>query len=128
MVAQYGDACNVFGGLAKVRHLMDVLDEHCARLDRDPATICRTRLGTLVVGRTQEQAEAKLAPRLGGTRFRDLPAEAQEPFIVGDASTVQQRVQELLDAGLDGLVFNLVDVEHPDAIEEAAEALRPVLG
>ena len=30
MVAQYGDACNVFGDADQVRHLMDVLDEHCA--------------------------------------------------------------------------------------------------
>jgi F420-dependent oxidoreductase-like protein len=128
MVAQYGDACNVFGDPTTVRHLMDVLDEHCARLDRDPSTICRTRLGTLVVGRTQEEAEAKVAPRLGGARFRDLPADAQARFTLGDPSTVQERVQELLDAGLDGLIFNLVGVEHPDVVEEAAAALRPVLG
>lgn len=30
MVAQYGDACNVFGDATHVRHLMGVLDEHCA--------------------------------------------------------------------------------------------------
>ena len=29
MVAQYGDACNVFGDAATVRHLMGVLDGHC---------------------------------------------------------------------------------------------------
>jgi F420-dependent oxidoreductase-like protein len=127
MVAQYADACNVFGGPAAVRHSMDVLDEHCARLDRDPSTICRTRLGTLVVGRTMEDAEAKVESRLGGGRFRDLPAEMQERFVLGDADTVRAAAQELLDAGLDGLIFNMVDAHDPEAIEQAADALRPVL-
>ena len=43
MVAQYGDACNVFATtVEEVRHKFDVLDRHCADLDRDPASIERT--------------------------------------------------------------------------------------
>lgn len=131
MVAQYGDACNVFGEPSAVRHLMDVLDAHCERLDRDPRSICRTRLGTLVVGRTMEAAEAKITARLGGTELSDMPAEQQERlramFIMGDAATVQQQVQTLLDAGLDGIVFNMIDSHDPEAVELAGEVLRPVL-
>ena len=36
MVAQYADACNVFGGPEQMRHLMGVLDAHCERLGRNP--------------------------------------------------------------------------------------------
>ncbi len=43
MVAQYADACNVFAtNVEEVRHKFDVLDRHCADLDRDPASIERT--------------------------------------------------------------------------------------
>ena len=43
MVAQYADACNIFAtSVEEVRHKFDVLDRHCADLDRDPATIERT--------------------------------------------------------------------------------------
>ncbi len=130
MVAQYGDACNVFGEPSAVRHLMDVLNSHCERLDRDPASICRTRLGTLVVGRTMEEAEAKVTARLGG-RLSDMPDELQTRlrgmFILGDAASVQQQVQTLLDAGLDGIVFNMVDSHDVEAVELAGEVLRPVL-
>jgi len=42
MVAQYADACNVFGTPTEVRHLMDVLDAHCERLGRNPRDIERT--------------------------------------------------------------------------------------
>ena len=43
MVAQYADACNIFAtSIEEVRHKFDVLDRHCADLDRDPASIERT--------------------------------------------------------------------------------------
>jgi F420-dependent oxidoreductase-like protein len=130
MVAQYADACNVFGPPSAVSHLMDVLDGHCDRLGRDPKTICRTRLGTLVVGRTQEEAEDKLTARLGG-RLSDMPAEQQAQmramFVLGDAAAVQEQVQELLDAGLDGIVFNMIDSHDPEAVQLAGEVLSPVL-
>jgi alkanesulfonate monooxygenase SsuD/methylene tetrahydromethanopterin reductase-like flavin-dependent oxidoreductase (luciferase family) len=130
MVAQYGDACNVFGDAAAVRHLMEVLDGHCERLGRDPRSICRTRLGTLVIGRTMEEANAKLAARLGGTDLSSLPPERvarmKAMFIVGDAPAVQEQVTELLDAGLDGIVVNMPDAYDLEAVELAGAALRPL--
>ena len=132
MVAQYADACNVFGEASAIRHLLGVLDAHCERLDRDPATICRTRLGTLVLGPTMEAAEAKIASRFGGGRLEDLPADLQtrlrSMFVLGDPPAVQAQVQELLDAGLDGIVFNMPDAHDLEAVAFAGEVLRPVLG
>jgi alkanesulfonate monooxygenase SsuD/methylene tetrahydromethanopterin reductase-like flavin-dependent oxidoreductase (luciferase family) len=46
LVAQYADACNLFGQEADVvRHKLEVLDRHCADLGRDPAEVERTVLG-----------------------------------------------------------------------------------
>ncbi|MEZ5376063.1 MAG: LLM class F420-dependent oxidoreductase [Acidimicrobiales bacterium] len=39
MVAQYADACNLMGTPAEVKHKLDVLRDHCARLDRNPNDI-----------------------------------------------------------------------------------------
>lgn len=132
MVAQYGDACNVFGSPDQVRHLMGVLDAHCANLGRDPKEICRTRLGTLIIGRTMEEAQVKLTARLGGAKFEDLPADlqfrVQHQFLVGDADTVAEKVQALLDAGLDGLIFNMPDSYDLDTVAHAGEVLRGIMG
>jgi len=131
MVAQYADACNVFGEPSAVRHLMDVLDGHCERLGRDPAAITRTRLGTLVVGRTMEEAQAKILGRFGVSRLEDLPADllarVRGMFLMGDAPAVQEQVQDLLDAGLDGLVVNMPDAHDAEAVALAGEVLGPVL-
>jgi F420-dependent oxidoreductase-like protein len=132
MVAQYGDACNVFGGPEQVRHLMDVLDAHCNTIGRDPKEICRTRLGTLVLGRTMEEAQAKLSARLGGASIDSLPPMMQErvrvQFITGDPDTVGERVEALLAAGLDGLVVSMVDVHDLDAVAYAGEVLSGIMG
>jgi F420-dependent oxidoreductase-like protein len=131
LVAQYADACNVTGDAAQLRHLMSVLDEHCARLGRDPAEICRTRLGTLVVGHTVEDAEDRIAVRLGASSFSDLPESLQSQLhgmmIIGDADVVTEKVQSYLDAGIDGLIFNIPDTDDLESIALAGSILRPLL-
>ena len=131
MVAQYGDACNVFGNPQQVGHLMSVLDEHCARLGRNPRDICRTRLGTLVVGRTHEEATARIAKRFGVSSLDDLGSEIgariKAMMIIGDRDTVGEEVSNLLAAGLDGLIFNLPDAHDLESVHLAGEILRPLL-
>jgi F420-dependent oxidoreductase-like protein len=39
LVAQYADACNLFGGPEEVAHKVDVLRRHCDAVGRDPADI-----------------------------------------------------------------------------------------
>jgi F420-dependent oxidoreductase-like protein len=47
LVAQYADACNLFGDPQQVRHKLDVLERHCADVGRDPAEITKTVLLTV---------------------------------------------------------------------------------
>jgi F420-dependent oxidoreductase-like protein len=129
LVAHYADACNIFGAPADVRNLMDVLDEHCAQLGRDPSTITRTRLGTLVLGRTQEEAEARrnqmLADRgidWSGLSDQDR-ADLSGRLTVGDPDEVCEQVRALLDAGLDGTIWNLPDAHNLDSVAFAGEVL-----
>ena len=39
LVAQYADACNIFGGPAEIAHKVEVLRRHCDALGRDPNEI-----------------------------------------------------------------------------------------
>jgi alkanesulfonate monooxygenase SsuD/methylene tetrahydromethanopterin reductase-like flavin-dependent oxidoreductase (luciferase family) len=48
LVAQYGDACNLFAtGPAEIAHKLEVLQRHCDDLGRDYAAIEKTIIGQL---------------------------------------------------------------------------------
>jgi alkanesulfonate monooxygenase SsuD/methylene tetrahydromethanopterin reductase-like flavin-dependent oxidoreductase (luciferase family) len=69
LVAQYADACNVFGGPDQIAHKYEVLRGHCEDLGRDYASIERSNLAT--VSLSEDGAEGTLTPdelsaRIGG--------------------------------------------------------------
>jgi len=125
LVARYADACNVFGDPARVRHLMAVLDDHCEAVGRDPAEITRTRLGTLAIARTHEEAARRLA---GWPDRANLPPERLKMVLtLGDPDEVGAQVAALLEAGLDGLIFHLPDPWDPETVALAGETVGAVL-
>ena len=123
MVAQYADASNFFGDPERIRHLVGVLEGHCERFDRDPAEITKTRLGTVIVKPTQDEAEA-LFNRIAESR--GMPADRLATWIVGDPDTVGEKCAELLEAGLDGLIFNSPEVHELETVELIGKTLGPL--
>lgn len=77
-----------------------------------------------------EEAQAKLSARLGGATIDQLPADMQARvkgmFLVGDADEVGAKVQELLDAGLDGIVVNMPGAYDLEAVALAGSVLSTV--
>jgi F420-dependent oxidoreductase-like protein len=123
MVAQYADASNFFGDVERIKHLVGVLEGHCERLGRDPAEITKTRLGTALVAPNHEDAERvfdQIAASSG------MPPERLATWIVGDPDTVAEKCSELLDAGLDGLIFNSPLTHDLEAVELLGKTLGPL--
>ncbi|TMD04761.1 MAG: LLM class F420-dependent oxidoreductase [Chloroflexi bacterium] len=121
LVAQYADMCNFFGDPKTVRHKVDVLEQHCQAVGRDPNTIVKTRLGSLIIRDTQAEAERALQRRL---QVPGANPEWVRNYLVGSPDRVAEGAQTLLDAGLDGLIFNMPYVEDEHAIELAGKTLR----
>jgi F420-dependent oxidoreductase-like protein len=121
LVAKYADMSNFFGDPATIRHKLDVLEKHCQDVGRDPNTIVKTRLGSLLIRQTDAEAERLFEQLL--TRRGVNKDWARAGFIVGGPDTVAEKAQELLDAGLDGLIFNMPHLEDPGAIQLAGETL-----
>ncbi len=85
LVAQYADACNLFGDAATVRHKVDVLRAHCADVGRDPAGVEVTHLSLALdasvedqIGRYRQLAEAGVQTAM--VRFPALDEAAIEAF------------------------------------------------
>ncbi len=125
LVAQHADACNIFGDAERTRHLMGVLDAHCGDVGRDPAEVTRTRLGTLAIAATREEAERTLASWPGRTSMD--PERLRATLTLGTPDDVGEQVQALLDAGLDGLIFNMPNPYDLDAVSLAGGTLTRAL-
>jgi F420-dependent oxidoreductase-like protein len=125
LVAQYADACNVFGDVERSRHLMEVLDSHCEAVGRDPAEITRTRMAAALVAPTHEQAMRKLdAVKRSGIseeRLRTL-------VMAGDADSLAEQTQAFLDVGIEGLTIRIPDVHDLETVALVGETLSPLLG
>jgi F420-dependent oxidoreductase-like protein len=124
MVAQYADASNFFGDAERLRHLVGVLEGHCERLGRDPSEITKTRLGTIAIGSTHEEAERKLdfLRRRAGMREEILAT-----VVAGDPDAVVEQAEGLLDAGIDALIFNAPDTHDTETVALIGETLAPLL-
>ncbi|HEV7863574.1 MAG TPA: LLM class F420-dependent oxidoreductase [Acidimicrobiia bacterium] len=125
LVAQYGDACNLFGDPDTVRHKLDVLERHCADVGRDPAEITKTALQSVIVRPTA--AEAEKALEAFATSRGTIPDRARPFLIAGDPETVSERIAAYRAAGIDGMVVNMPEVADLDAVALAGETLSQAL-
>jgi F420-dependent oxidoreductase-like protein len=125
MVARHADACNLFGPPELIRQKLDVLARHCEAEGRDPAEIAKTRLSSLAIGRDRADARRSIEDY---ARERGIdPDQAGTLFLMGGPDELAEEVGALLDAGLDGLIFNMPHVSDPDEVRRAGELLRPLL-
>lgn len=124
-VAKYADGSNLFGDVERVKHLLGVLEGHCEDVGRDPAEITKTRMGTVYIAPTHEEAVAKFEPALASAAD---PDRARAGAFVGDPGEVAEQVQAYLDAGLDGITITLPDVHDIETVKLAGETLGAVIG
>ncbi|HET6551121.1 MAG TPA: LLM class F420-dependent oxidoreductase [Solirubrobacter sp.] len=124
-VARYADGSNFFGDVERVKHLLGVLEGHCQDAGRDPAEITKTRMATVYIARTHEEAHRKAEAFVA--RAPD-PDRAWAQAFVGDPGEVAEQVQTYIDAGLDGVTVVLADVHDPETVALAGETLGAVVG
>jgi F420-dependent oxidoreductase-like protein len=130
LVATYADLWNGNCAFADLPHKLEVLRDHCERVGRNINEINKTPLGSLVMADTMEAAVAKRDAWLAGRGidWNTLPEHTQAMLtarlLLGDPDTVGERVRGLLDAGMDGVVFNMpADGWDLEAIAHAGEVL-----
>ena len=123
MVAQYADGSNLFGDVEHVKHLLGVLEGHCETFDRDPGEITKTRMATVLIAPSHDEAQRRLAalPEIGRERI------AATGF-VGDPGEVAEQAQAYIDAGMDGLTFSMPEVHDLEQLALAGETLSEVVG
>ena len=102
LVAQYGDACNLFARMGKqvLQHKLDILREHCQAVRRPYEQIEKTTLDSIKLTRD-------------GRDGSKTPAAAVEFFA------------ELASMGIDQAIFSLQNVSDPEVFDLLATEVIP---
>jgi alkanesulfonate monooxygenase SsuD/methylene tetrahydromethanopterin reductase-like flavin-dependent oxidoreductase (luciferase family) len=120
LTARYADMWNGFGDIPLIRHKLDVLSKHCATEGRDRSEIVATRLGTMIVGETHLDADRRRREWQAAHGVDDAGLAMR--LIWGDRAEVAEQASMFLDAGLQGLVFNMPAGSSPEDVTRAGEA------
>ena len=93
LVAQYADACNVFGAPPMLQRKFEILRQHCADVGRDPEQIERTTLQNVNL---KAESPAQVVDRFG-----ELGDAGAQHVIVGvrdvhDVSNIEQIGREII--------------------------------
>jgi F420-dependent oxidoreductase-like protein len=122
LVAQYGDACNLFGDSTRIGHLLSVLEQHCSDVGRDYSQITKTALGSVLIAPTHEAAQTQIKALLKA----GIPQARIDASITGDPDTVGEKAQGLKDAGLEGYCFSVPNAADLETVELAGKTLSPL--
>jgi F420-dependent oxidoreductase-like protein len=107
LVAQYADACNVFGSPEAIARKYRILDAHCADVGRDPAEIERSTL-----------QDVRLA----------MPAAAGASGSSGETpDQVVERLAELADSGAEHVIVDLKAIHEPALLDRFSREVLPQL-
>jgi alkanesulfonate monooxygenase SsuD/methylene tetrahydromethanopterin reductase-like flavin-dependent oxidoreductase (luciferase family) len=124
LVAKYGDANNVGGGIANVRKKEAILVQHCETVGRDPAEIERTSgIGTVIIRDSREEA----------TRFhkamfeRNGHADLWTDQPVGTPEDVAERLLPYLELGYRHLISGFPSPHDEESMTRFATEVRPIL-
>lgn len=103
LVAQYGDACNIGGDVATVRHKLEVLKRHCENLGRNYDEIIKSTGITVHLVESEKTAEQETAQARGKQSYQ----EYERNTIVGTPQMVHERLQPYVDVGIDYFIVTI---------------------
>jgi alkanesulfonate monooxygenase SsuD/methylene tetrahydromethanopterin reductase-like flavin-dependent oxidoreductase (luciferase family) len=124
LVAKYGDACNVGGGVATVRRKEAILRRHCEELGRDEREIERTTgIGVVVIRDSREEARRLFEEQFDrnriGRRWEDQP--------VGTPEDVAEQLAPYLEIGYRHLIAGFPATYDEESMTRLISEVKPAL-
>jgi alkanesulfonate monooxygenase SsuD/methylene tetrahydromethanopterin reductase-like flavin-dependent oxidoreductase (luciferase family) len=124
LVARYGDANNVGGGIDNVRRKDAILVRHCEAIGRDPAEIERTTgLGTVII--RDSRAEAERVQRDMFTRNGKARLWSDQP--IGTPEDVAAILEPFLEIGYRHLIAGFPSPYDEESMTRLMTEVRPML-
>lgn len=108
LVAQWGDACNVFGDPDTLRHKFGVLRRHCESVGRDYGEITRSTSVNVHLIDPGEDPERATREARGKRSFE----EYADMFMIGTPEQICERLQPRVEAGVQYFIVYLPRVAY----------------
>ena len=102
LVAQYADACNVFGAPEAIARKYEILRAHCEAVGRDPDEIERSTL-------------QNIHPTMPGGSGRESVGQ------------IVDRLGDLADAGAQHVILGMPELDDPDRLELIGRDILPAI-
>ncbi len=133
--ARHADHLNLICNASDLPRKLDALAQRCEEEGRDRSTLETSFLGFVIVDEDGDAARRMHKQVLAAAGIdldaldEDARRMATDRHFVGSPQDVAEQVKtRVLDAGVDGFVFNLVANGHvPGVVAMACEALRPLV-
>jgi len=135
LVAQYADACDIFGDLPTITHKLAVLQAHCTAVGRAYSSIRKMTRTMCIIGETDEQALASIPEEMKAhvdTLMRKEewrgavaidPTELWSSFLglVGSPATIRRQIAVYQAAGVNEMRLIFPDAPHLQSIRRFAK-------
>jgi F420-dependent oxidoreductase-like protein len=108
LVAKWGDACNIGGQPDEIRRKLGVLHQHCQDAARNYDQIIKSTSLTVYPIASGADPERATAAARGSTKFEDFASQV----MVGDAGAIRDKIEPLLEAGIDYLITYIPGVAY----------------
>jgi F420-dependent oxidoreductase-like protein len=120
LAARYAREWNCFyKSVDEVVEAQEVMDATCRSVGRDPATLNRSLMTPLIVGRSEADVEERIARHR--EVFAGLPSSLQEwrasGFVGGTVTEVREQLERLAGCGISRVIFEFNDVQDVPALE-----------
>lgn len=135
LAAHYADHLNIICPPAELPGKLAALDRRCAEAGRDRATLETSCLVSVMMDPDADRVTQMLRNQLRRTGIdpdtldEEQYRRATARIFAGTPDQVAERLKrEVLDAGVDGLIINMVGNGHvPGVVELAGQTLRPLV-
>jgi F420-dependent oxidoreductase-like protein len=114
LAARYFDHLNVIAGFDELARKVQVAQQECEKIGRDPATLETSMLITAMVS--------------DDIKPDQIPAEMGQRMVAGSPDSIADQIKtKVIDAGIDSVIINM-PFYTPGVINAVGEALRPLVG
>src|SRR3954453_7274333 len=126
-IAKYADMWNGMGSVEQMRHKMDVLMQHCADVNRDPAAVIKTTALKPVMRDSVEDAQKVWRAQMANNKTPMSDVEDDETFINGPSELVAEHLIALKEIGFTEAIAEMAAPYDEETFERLIGEVKPLV-